>query len=87
MARNIRDSYNGYSNYMTWLLMHEIFNDIQDWGDEVVTAETCREIAENIIFDNQQITGVAHTIVSQSLNETNWYEIAEMLEEFRKAEC
>ena len=83
MARNIRDSYNGYSNYLTWLFMNEIFHDIQDWGDEVITAETCREIAESIIFDNQQITGVAHTIVSQSLNETNWYEIAELLEEER----
>ena len=83
MARNIRDSYNGYTNYMTWLLMHEIFNDI-NFEDEVVTAETCREIAEGIIFDNQNITGVAHTIVSQSLNETNWYEIAEMCEEIRE---
>ena len=82
MARNIRDSYNGYTNYMTWLLMHEIFNDI-NFEDEVVTAETCREIAESIIFDNQDITGVAQTIVSQSLNETNWYEIAEMCEELR----
>lgn len=83
MARNIRDSYNGYTNYMTWLLMQEIFLDIQDWGDEVITAETCREIAENIIFDNQDVTGVAATIVNQSLNETNWYEIAELLEEDR----
>lgn len=83
MAQNIRSSYNGYTNYMTWLLMQEIFLDIQDWGDEVITAETCRDIAESIIFDNQQITGVAHTIVSQSLNETNWYEIAELLEEDR----
>ena len=63
-------------------MMQEIFSDI-DFGDEVVTAETCREIAESIIFDNQEITGVAHTIVSQSLNETNWYEIAELLEEER----
>ena len=84
MARNIRDSYNGYSNYLTWLFMNEIFLDIQDWGDEVITAEGCREIAENIIFDNQDITGVAHTIVTQSLNETNWYEIAELLEEERE---
>jgi hypothetical protein len=83
MAQNIRSSYNGYTNYMTWLLMQEIFLDIDDWGDEVITAETCREIAENVIFDNQQITGVAHTIVSQSLNETNWYEISELLEEDR----
>ena len=83
MARNIRDSYNGYTNYMTWLLMYEIFHNIEDWGDEVITAETCREIAESIIFDNQHITGVAQTIVTQSLNETNWYEIAELLEENR----
>ena len=83
MAQNIRSSYNGYTNYMTWLLMQEIFLDIDEWGDEVITAETCRDIAERIIFDNQEITGVAHTIVSQSLNETNWYEIAELLEEDR----
>ena len=83
MARNIRDSYNGYTNYMTWLLMYEIFHNIEDWGDEIITAETCREIAESIIFDNQNITGVAETIVNQSLNETNWYEIAELLEENR----
>ena len=82
MGQNIRNSYNGYSNYLTWLMMQEIFSDI-DFGDEVVTAETCREIAESIIFDNQEITGVAQTIVSQSLNETNWYEIAELLEDDR----
>lgn len=87
MARNIRDSYNGYTNYMTWLLMYEIFHNINFDKDEVVTAELCREIAENIIFDNQQITGVAHTIVTQSLNETNWYEIAELLEEERQPTC
>jgi hypothetical protein len=68
---------------MTWLLMYEIFHNIEDWGDEIITAETCREIAESIIFDNQNITGVAETIVNQSLNETNWYEIAELLEENR----
>ena len=83
MAQNIINSYNGYTNYMTWLLMQEIFLDIQDWGDEVITAETCREIAENIIFDNQDVTGVAATIVNQSLNETNLYEIAALLEEDR----
>ena len=82
MGQNIRNSYNGYSNYLTWLMMQEIFADI-DFGDEVVTAETCREIAEGIIFDNQEITGVAQTIVRQSLNETNWYEIAELLEDDR----
>lgn len=83
MAQNIRSSYNGYTNYMTWLLMQEIFLDIEDWGDEVITAESCRDIAERIIFDNQNITGVAQTVVTQSLNETNWYEIAELLEEDR----
>lgn len=63
--------------------MNEVFADIQWDEDEVVTAELCREIAENIIFDNQTITGIAETIVSQSLNETNWYEIAQLIEEDR----
>lgn len=83
MGQNIRDSYNGYTNYMTWLLMHEIFSDIEWDEDEVITGELCREIAESIIFDNQDITGVAHTIVTQSLSETNFYEIAQLLEEER----
>lgn len=81
MARNIRDSYNGYSNYITWLFMQELFADIEWDEDETVTADLCREIATSIIFDNQIITGVAETIITQTLNEVNWYEIAELIEE------
>ena len=70
--------YNGYTNYETWMLMHDIFNDI-DFSSDTVTPELCKEIANDIIFDNQQITGVALSLVSAALQAVDWYEISELI--------
>jgi len=70
--------YNGYTNYETWVLMNDIFNDI-DFSSDTVTPELCKEIANDVIFDNQQVTGVALTLVNASLQAVDWYEISELI--------
>ena len=70
--------YNGYTNYETWVLMNDIFNDI-DFSSDTVTPELCKEIANDVIFDNQQVTGVALTLVNATLQAVDWYEISELI--------
>jgi len=70
--------YNGYTNYETWVLMNDIFNDI-DFSSDTVTPELCKEIANDVIFDNQQVTGVALTLVNAALQAVDWYEISELI--------
>jgi len=70
--------YNGYTNYETWVLMNDIFNDI-DFSSDTVTPELCKEIANDVIFDNQQVTGVALTLVNTALQAVDWYEISELI--------
>jgi hypothetical protein len=70
--------YNGYTNYETWVLMNDIFNDI-DFSSDTVTPELCKEIANDVIFDNQQVTGVALTLVDAALQAVDWYEISKLI--------
>jgi len=70
--------YNGYTNYETWMLMNDIFNDI-DFSSDTVTPELCKEIANDVIFDNQQVTGVALTLVNAALQAVDWHEISELI--------
>ena len=70
--------YNGYTNYETWVLMNDIFNDI-DFSSDTVTPQLCKEIANDVIFDNQQVTGVALTLVNAALQAVDWYEISELI--------
>jgi hypothetical protein len=70
--------YNGYTNYETWVLMNDIFNDI-DFSSDTVTPELCKEIANDVIFDNQQVTGVALTLVDAALRAVDWYEISKLI--------
>jgi hypothetical protein len=72
-------SYNGFTNYETWILMNDIFNDIDFSSYDTVTPEMCEEIANDVIFDNQQVTGVALTLVNAALFVVDWWEISELI--------
>lgn len=72
-------TYNGWTNHTTWYLMLHIFADIN--FESEVTAGELKEIATDIIFDNQIITGVAEGLVRDALNEANWYEMANSINE------
>ena len=58
--------------------MNDIFNDI-DFSSDTVTPELCKEIANDVIFDNQQVTGVALTLVDAALQAVDWYEISKLI--------
>lgn len=73
------NKYNGWSNHTTWYLMLHIFNDIE--FEEMVTATELKEIANDIIFDNQIITGVGEGLITDALLDANWYEMANAINE------
>ena len=52
-------TYNGWSNYPTWRINLEILNDI-DWAEEeieILTEEMLEDYVENVVFENNGITG------------------------------
>ncbi len=53
------NKYNGWSNYPTWRINLEILGDIE-WleGDlEIMNEEMLEEYVENVVFENNGITG------------------------------
>ena len=52
-------TYNGWSNYPTWRINLEILGDI-DWAEEeieILTEEMLEDYVENVVFENNGITG------------------------------
>jgi capsid portal protein len=68
------ETYNGWSNYETWRIALEVFDGYD--GEEKVTAEYLREIAEEVIFNNVN-NNLAVGLLTTFLNDVNFHEIAE----------
>jgi len=71
-------TYNGWTNYATWRVNLELFQDYdsEDWAevDQSDLAEILKERA-NDMLDNQA-TGYALDYARAFLEDVNWYEIA-----------
>jgi hypothetical protein len=72
------EKYNGWTNYATWRVALEIFDETpEDW--EEITADDCKDYAE-MILDNGSSEGFALVQVV-FLQDVNWQEIADHLNE------
>ena len=77
-------TYNGWSNYPTWRINLEILNDI-DWAEEeieILTEEMLEDYVENVVFENNGITGhlgLMEDYARAFLSEVNYREILESL--------
>lgn len=72
------EKYNGWTNYATWRVNLEMFDEKpEEW--EEVTAEDCKEYAEEIVSDGAD--GFALNYALAFLQEVNWQEIADHLNE------
>lgn len=63
------NTYNGWTNYATWRVNLEFFDD--GAGED---AQSCREYVESVIEDQAQ--GIALDYAMAFLSDVNWHEIA-----------
>ena len=79
-------TYNGWSNYPTWRINLEILGDI-DWAEEeieILTEEMLEDYVENVVFENNGITGhlgLMEDYARAFLSEVNYREILESLKD------
>ncbi len=75
------EKHSGWTNYETWRVNLEIFDDFQpDDCEEATTADDCEDYAKMII-DNGSSGGFALDYAMAFLNQVNWHEIAEHINE------
>lgn len=71
-------NYNGWTNYATWRVNLEVFDGIE--FDNKVTTNELREIVEECVFRNPDTCNTPYLVEDYArafLNEVNYYEIAE----------
>ncbi len=78
----IKNDYNGWTNYATWRINLELFNDmnVTDYFDEFPTIEMLEDYVENIVFENNGISGhlgLMEDYARAFLCNVNYYEILE----------
>ena len=75
-----KETYNGWTNYATWLVNLEIFDGLySDMDGEKVTAESCKECADEVLSENGE--GLALDYARAFMANVNWQEIADHLNE------
>ena len=73
--------YNGWTNYATWRVNLELFDDFRVVDQELmddtyVLSKYLRETAEVYIKDSSTEDGLARDYALAFLSDVNWYEIA-----------
>jgi len=90
MIKESDENYNGYTNYSTWRINLEIFDDglgeyiINQELPDGITAEYVKEIAEDIVLGEIDEVSFAYSYAHAFMSECNWYEIAKHLNERKK---
>ena len=85
--------YNGWTNYATWRVVLEIFDNVDaeyftdetGTGDAYSLSQRLEEFADNVISFEGENEGFAVDFARAFLKEVNWYEIAEHMLENAKA--
>lgn len=77
MARD-REEYNGWANYATWRIHLEVFDGYEP--DAPVSADECREQVEELIEASSD-EGLARDYALAFINDVDWREIAEQVNE------
>ena len=79
----IKNDYNGWTNYATWRINLELFNDmdVTDYFDELPTTEMLEDYVENIVFDHSGNMGLMEDYARAFLCNVNYYEILEYIRE------
>ena len=73
--------YNGWTNYATWRVNLEIFDDLFDERTDEISADECEDYAKMII-DNGSTESLALDDAFAFLNQVNWQEIADSVNQY-----
>lgn len=74
--------YNGWTNYATWRINLEIIEDIEFETQQ--TAEDIKELVESVVLDQlPKHVGLAYDYAGAFIDQVNFYEIAEFVNEHR----
>ncbi len=76
---NENTKHNGWTNYATWRVNLEMFDDLDQDGWNGNTADDCRDYAETLIGCVQGGSGFALDYAMVFLQDVNWQEIADSL--------
>ena len=84
-------TYNGWTNYATWRVNLEIFDDFRVMDKELMDdvyelSQYLRETAEVYIEDSSTEDGLARDYALAFLSDVNWFEIAKHMIDDAKAE-
>ena len=85
-------TYNGWTNYATWRVNLEIFDDFRVMDEELMDdvyelSQYLRETAEVYIEDSSTEDGLARDYALAFLSDVNWFEIAKHMIDDAKAEA
>lgn len=85
-------THNGWTNYATWRVNLEIFDDFRVMDEELMDdvyelGQYLRETAEVYIEDTSTEDGLARDYAMAFLSDVNWYEIAKHMIDDAKAEA
>ena len=72
--------YNGYANYPTWRVFNDILADID--FTEKVTADTLREIVEDVVLSNFEMKNGSHLVQDYAttfINSVDYEDITESI--------
>ena len=83
-------TYNGWTNYATWRVNLELFDDFRVMDEELmddayVLSKYLRETAE-VYIEDSSTEGLARDYALAFLSDVNWYEIAKHMIDDAKAE-
>jgi hypothetical protein len=80
------EGYNGWSNYATWRVKLELFDDDSQFEDQEVDAEYLKEQADEAItmYGSIKEPCLALDYARAFLQDVNWYEIAEAINNTNK---
>ena len=79
----IKNDYNGWTNYATWRINLELFNDmdVTDYFDELPTTVMLEDYVENVVFDHSGRMGLMEDYARAFLCNVNYHEILEYTRE------
>jgi hypothetical protein len=85
-------TYNGWTNYATWRVNLEVFDDFRVMDEELMDdvyelGQYLRETAEVYIEDSSTEDGLARDYALAFLSDVNWFEIAKHMIDDAKAEA
>ncbi len=79
------NKYNGWTNYATWRIKLELFDEIDFVEDDFfgeITPEALEDMVENWVFENHTGSlGLVEDYARAFLANVNYYEIAESIKE------